>query len=334
MKVLLIGGTGFVGTSVAGQLADRGIGVTVPTRLAIRARHLQVLPTVEVVEADILDNERLEQLVCGHDAVINLVGVLHDGKRVDGRGDFERLHVELPKHIAQACVDSGTPHFLHMSALNASITGPSEYLQSKDRGEAAVMEIAHRHANFHVTFFRPSVIFGEHDRFFNLFARLVRLLPLILLGSPKARFQPVWVEDVARAIALSLELETPSGQAYMLVGPEQFTLRELLKRVMQYTGKRRPIIGLGAGLSTMQAAIFEWLPGRLITRDNVRSMREPNTSDIPFPALFGTPASIDSVVPTYLRVTDPVKPKDGGDSAHNGRTRYDSLRHRAGRNIS
>jgi len=334
MKVLLLGGTGFVGTSVAGQLADRGFSVTVPTRILIRARHLQVLPTVDVVEADIHDSEQLEQLVCGHDAVINLVGVLHDGKRgADGRGDFERIHVDLPKRIAQACVSTGTPHFLQMSALNARITGPSEYLQSKDRGEAAVMEIARHHARLRVTFFRPSVIFGERDHFLNLFAGLVKFFPVIFLGSPEARFQPVWVEDVARAIVGSLATEAPSGQSCDLVGPKEYTLRELLQFVMGCLGKRRPVIGLGAGLSMMQAAVFERLPGRLITRDNVRSMSIPNVSAQPFPAQFGVPKSMESVVPAYLHGADIASGKnaleDGGN--REGRARYDRFRHGAGR---
>ncbi|MEP7154407.1 MAG: complex I NDUFA9 subunit family protein [Betaproteobacteria bacterium] len=332
MKVLLLGGSGFVGTSVAEQLVDRGINVTVPTRVFLRARHLTVLPTVEVIEADILDNERLEQLVCGHDAVINLVGVLHDGKRdSNGRGNFERIHVELPKRIAQACVDTGTPRLLQLSALNASITGPSEYLQSKDRGEAAVMEIAKHHAKFNVSFFRPSVIFGERDRFQNLFADLVKIFPLIMLGSPNAKFQPVWVEDVAGAIVDSLPLDTPSGQAYTLVGPRVYTLRELVKFVMQCTGHSRPIIGLGKWLSMMQAGAFELLPGKLITRDNVRSMSLPNISDHPYPAIFGTPQAMESVVPTWLRTFEVNHAADKNHDNNNGRSRYDHFRHRAGR---
>ena len=332
MKILLLGGSGFVGTSVAQQLADEGIQVTVPTRLPVRARHLLVLPTVDVVQADIRDNEQLEQLVCGHDAVINLIGVLHDGRRDrEGRGDFERIHVELPRRIAQACIDSGTPRLLHMSALNASITGPSEYLQSKDRGEAAVMEIARHHSKFNVSFFRPSVIFGEHDRFLNLFADLVKVFPLIPLGSPNAKFQPVWVEDVAAAFVSSLSLDTPSGQAYALVGPRVYTLREMVEFVMQCIGTKRPILALGHGLSMLQAAAFEFLPGKLISRDNVRSMSIPNISDHPYPAIFGTPQAMESVVPTWLRSFQADHAADPNHDNNNGRSRYDHFRHRAGR---
>ena len=313
-KVLLVGGSGFLGASIAEQLVRQGISVKVPTRIEARARHLLVMPTVDVVQADVHDADRLAELVCGNDAVINLVGILH--------GDFEREHVALPRMIAEACVATGTPRLIQMSALNASITGPSTYLQSRDRGEAAVLDVASRNRSLHVTIFRPSVVFGEHDRFLNMFANLVRFSPLVPLGSPDARFQPVWVEDVARAVVQSLAMRETFGHTYPLVGPRVYTLRELLELVMQLTGHYRPIIGLGSGLSALQAAVFERLPGKLITRDNLRSMSIPNVSGEPFPALFGEAHALESVVPGYLQ-------NDARDRA--GRARYDRFRHRAGR---
>ncbi|MEO8102455.1 MAG: complex I NDUFA9 subunit family protein [Betaproteobacteria bacterium] len=313
-KVLLVGGSGFLGASIAEQLTRRGMQVTVPTRLQDRAKHLLVLPTVQIVQADIHDNDRLAELVCGHDAVINLVGVLH--------GDFEREHVLLPRQIAEACVNTGTLRLIQISALNASITGPSLYLQSKDRGEAAVLEVAKRHPALAVTIFRPSVIFGEQDRFLNMFAALVRLAPVVPLGSPEARFQPVWVEDVARAVVQCLSMRESFGHTYPLVGPHVYTLHELLAYVMHLTGHSRPIIGLGAGLSALQAAVFEHLPGKLITRDNVRSMSMPNISSEGFPALFGAAHAMEAIVPGYLQA-------DARTIA--GRPRYNRLRLRAGR---
>jgi NADH dehydrogenase len=315
-KVLLVGGSGFVGASVAEQLVRQGMEVTVPTRLESRAKHLLVLPTVEVVQADVHDADRLAELVCGHDAVINLVGILH--------GDFEREHIALPRMIADACVSTGTTRLIQMSALNASITGPSLYLQTRDRGEAAVMEVAQRHPVLNVTLFRPSVIFGEHDRFLNMFATLSRFSPLVPLGSPGARFQPVWVEDVARAVVRSLSMRATFGHTYPLVGPHVYTLCELLEFVMHVTGQHRPILGLGAGLSALQAAVFERLPGKLITRDNLRSMSIPNTSGEPFPAIFGEAHAMESIVPGYLQ-------RNAATIA--GRPRYNQLRYRAGRSL-
>lgn len=337
-KVLLLGGSGFLGTSVARQLVQQGIFVLVPTRRRERARHLLVLPTVDVLEADIHDPDRLQELVCGSDAVINLVGALHDehdrhNEHGSHGGSYERAHVDLPRQVAEACVCTGTPRLVQMSALNADISGPSAYLQSRDRGESAIMEIARREISnqrppLNVTFFRPSVIFGERDHFLNLFAKLLKWSPFIPLGSPDARFQPVWVEDVARAVVQSLSMSATFDRVYPLVGPRVYTLRELLEFVMQVTGRRRPIIGLNAGLSALQAAVFERLPGKLITRDNVRSMKIPNTSDESFPAIFGTAQAIENIVPGYLHGSHKNHFEDKAHEA--GRARYDHFRHRTG----
>ena len=318
-KVLLIGGSGFLGASIAEQLVREGIVVTVPTRRAHRAKHLLMMPTVDIVEADVHDADRLAELICGQDAVINLVGILH--------GDFEREHVALPKLIAETCVATGTLRLIQMSALNASIAGPSAYLQSRYRGESAVLEVVKRHPTLNVTMFRPSVVFGEADRFLNMFATLIRLSPFVPLGSPDARFQPVWVEDVARAVVQCLAMRETFTRTYALVGPKIYTLRELLEFVMTVKGAHRPIVGLNAGLSMLQAALFERLPGRLITRDNVRSMSVASTSNEPFPPIFGVAHSMEVIVPGYLQ-TDAT---DATTAA--GRARYNQFRHRAGRRL-
>ena len=311
-KVLLLGGSGFIGTSVAEQLSAQGIFVTVPTRRLTRAKHLLLLPTVDVVEADVFNTSELAELVRHHDAVINLTGILH--------GDFERVHVTFPKLVAEACVKTGVTRLIHMSALNADINGPSDYLRSRGHGEAAVWAVSKMNPSLNVTMFRPSVVFGERDRFINMFAGLVKLFPLIPLGSPDAKFQPVWVEDAARAIVASVNQSETKNQIYPLVGPTVYSLRELLEFVAAVTGKRRLIVGLGPTLSMLQAGVFGMLPGKLITPDNVRSMSMPNTSDQPFPALFGHATAMESVVPAYL-----------GHETVGGRARYQQFRDAAGR---
>ena len=253
-KVLLIGGTGFLGASVAERLVANGVAVTVPTRRTLRAKHLWVLPTLQAVEADIHHPDRLAELICGQDAVINLAGVLHDSN-----GDFERVHVALPKMIADACVATGASRLIQMSALNASMDGPSAYLQSRYRGESAVLEVARKHPSLNVTVFRPSIIFGERDRFLNMLATLARFSPFVPLGSPDARFQPVWVEDVARAVVQSLSMPETFGHTYALAGPHEFTLRALLEFAMTTSGHRRPILPLGPALSMVLAAVFAGL---------------------------------------------------------------------------
>ncbi|MEO8383898.1 MAG: complex I NDUFA9 subunit family protein [Betaproteobacteria bacterium] len=311
-KVLLLGGTGFVGASVAEQLARQEIFVTVPTRRRERGKRLFLLPTVDVVEADVFNSTQLEELVSRHDAVINLIGILH--------GDFERVHVTFPKMVAEACAKTGVTRLIHMSALNADSNGPSEYLRSRGRGEAAVWDTCKAHSALKVTMFRPSVVFGENDEFLNMFAGLLKFFPLIPLGTPDARFQPVWVEDVARVLVSSISLLATSNQTYVLVGPNVYTLRELVGFVAAITGRRRVILGLGPALSMLQATVFSMLPGKLITPDNVRSMSLPSTSDQPFPAMFGRAAAMESVVPTYL-----------GADAGGSRSRYQEFRDAAGR---
>lgn len=298
MRVLILGGSGFVGGAVAGQLVKQGHYVTVPTRDRERAKSLLLLPSCDVIAANIWDDAVLEAEIARHDVVINLVGILS--------GDFERVHVTLPKLVAEHCARHGK-RLLHMSALCADADGGSGYLRSRGRGEDAVHAIA-RQTGLAVTMFRPSVIFGEGDNFINMLARLVRLFPVIPLGSPDARFQPVWVEDVARAIVVAMQRPETIGQTYELVGPQVFTLRELLTWVMHTIGRPRPVVPLGSGLAMLQAMAFEFPPGKWLgallgvemTRDNVASMRTPNVSSASFPVLFGEAHRLEDVVPTYL----------------------------------
>ncbi len=309
-KVLLLGGTGFIGASLADQLTARGYFVTVPTRLRERGKHLLILPTVDVVEADVHNAEVLLGLAKEHDAVINLIGILH--------GNFEREHAQFPKLVAETCVKANVARLIQMSALNADPHGPSVYLQSRGRGEANVLAVAKANPTLQVTMFQPSVVFGENDKFLNMFVGLVKMFPVIPLGSANAQFQPVWVEDVARAIADSLARSETFGKTYRLVGPRVYTLEQLINFVVSLTGKQRVVIGLGPSLSMLQAAVFERLPGKLITRDNVCSMSLPNISPDPFPAIFGPANDMEAVVTGYMR-------------EDSGRAKYQNLRNSAGR---
>jgi NADH dehydrogenase len=295
-KVTVIGGAGFVGRHLARVLTERGVEVTVATRNRERAkRDLIILPTVEVVEANVHDDDALGRLITGADAVINLTGILHEARR----GDFARVHTVLPERIAAACERAAVPRFLQMSALCADPNGPSAYLRSKGEGEARALAAGSR--GLAVTVFRPSVIFGLGDSFLTLFATMQRFVPVIVLGSPHARFQPVWVEDVVRVMAEALDNRETSGKRYDLCGPEVFTLRELLNKAGQAIGRRRPVIGLSRSLSYLQALLMELSPIKVLTRDNVRSMSVDNLCQCGWPAEFAfSPASIDAVLPSYL----------------------------------
>jgi len=309
----ILGGSGFVGRAVADHLCDRGLRVRILTRNRPRAMRVAVLPTAEIEVADPHDAAALARAFDNMDAVVNLVGILNQGR---GRS-FHECHVELPRKVVQACHVAGVRHLMHMSALGASPTGPSEYQRSKAEGEAAVRAAA---GTLPFTIFRPSVIYGEGDRFVNLFARLVRLAPVLPLAGADARFQPVWVEDVARCFADALGNPLCFGKTYELAGPRTYTLREIVRFAADTLGAKRAIVGLPGPLAQLQALALEILPGQLMTRDNLLSMSVDNVTKAPFPEDFGfRPAPMESVVPEYLA------------GAAVPRARYARYRHHAGR---
>ncbi len=318
--VLVVGGSGFIGRHLVALLAAAGIGVTVPARRRERAKNLILLPTVDVVETDITKPGVLERLCAGKQAVYNLVGILHGRRgRRDERGpndygpDFARMHVELPQAIVTACRAAGVPRLLHVGALGASFDAPSEYLRSKAIGEQAVLAAE----DLEVTVFRPSIVFGPEDRFLNRFAAFARFLPAIGVPCPDAKFQPVYVGDVARALHYALEEPEAGGKAYELCGPRVYTMKQLVELVCAMTGRRRLVVGLPDSLSYLQAWMLERLPGKLMTTDNYRSMQVPSTCSATFPFHIH-PQSLEAVAPAYLMPSGP-------------RERYPQLRWRARR---
>ncbi len=297
-NALLIGGTGFIGGAIARRLASadfsgegrppRNYCLTLPTRRRERAKHLTVLPTANVVEADVHDEATLVRLMAGQDVVISLVGIL--------KGNFQRAHVELPGKIARAAATAGVPRLLHVSALAAAPDAPSEYLRSKAAGEAAL-----KSAYPAATIFQPSVIFGRGDAFLTLFASLLKLAPLMPLACPNARFQPVWVEDVVTAVVASLDQPESRGQTYPLCGPRAYTLRELVAYAGKVSGHPRPILGLPLALSYLQALLMEFVPNGPMTRDNIRSMSVPSVCPAGCTLPFGLAATpLEAVAPGYL----------------------------------
>ncbi|MBE7423618.1 MAG: complex I NDUFA9 subunit family protein [Zoogloeaceae bacterium] len=302
-NILLVGGSGFLGSSVVRRLAAQGHRLTVPTRHRERARHLLVLPTVEVVETDVHDEIRLASLVAGQDAVINLVGILHSRHGLPYGPDFARAHVALPRRIAAACRAAGVRRVLHVSALNADPEGPSQYLRSKGDGEAALREDG---GDIDLTIFRPSVIFGPEDAFLNLFAALQHRFPLMPLGSPQAKFQPVYVEDVAQALVASLDCRDAVGRAFCCCGPRVYTLAELVRYVGEQIGKPRPIIALPEALARLQAGLLELLPNPPMSVDNLDSMDVDSVCPGGEPLPFGaTPIALEAVAPEYLGASSP-----------------------------
>lgn len=296
-RILVLGGSGFIGRHVVARLAAAGHAVLVPTRQRERAKHLITLPTVEVVEADIFDAKTLNGLARGCSAVVNLVGVLHSRPGKPWGPQFGRAHVELPRLVLAACREAGVRRLLHMSALCARTDAPSEYLRSKGEGEAWLLA---QQMDFDITVFRPSVVFGPEDRFLNLFATLARCTPIFVLGSSEARFQPVYVGDVAEAMVRSLNDRGSFGKAWDLAGPKVYTLRELVKFAARESGRPRWVYGLSRGFAFAQAWALELLPFKLLSRDNFRSMQVDNVSAQPLP--YGIqPTALETVAPQYLR---------------------------------
>ena len=290
--ILVIGGSGFVGRHLVGLLVNAGYRVVVPTRHRDRARHLILLPTVQVIEADSGDAATLARLAQGAAAVVNLVGIINERSGQT----FAHAHIELARNVVAACKAAGVRRLMQMSALNADPAGPSHYLRSKGEAEAIVAA-----SGLDWTIFRPSVIFGREDSFLNLFAKLARLLPVIALGSAQAKFQPVYVDDVVQCFVHSLRDDATIGQRYPLCGPKVYTLYELVRYVGETTDAVRPVLTLGRTLSKLQAFALEHLPGKLMTRDNLESMQKDSVCDCDFPAVFGiTPTALEAVAPAYL----------------------------------
>jgi NADH dehydrogenase len=303
-RILVLGGSGFIGTHVVSQLTARGLRVVVPTRHRERARHLIVLPTIDVIETRLSSAGALDDLISGCDAVINLVGVLQSqpGGLDDPFGaEFRRAHVDLPEAIVRACQRAGVRRFIHVSALGVSddpaVRGPSRYLRSKAAGEAHIRQSA----DLDWTILRPSVVFGADDAFLNLFASMQRRLPLVPLARPQAKFQPIWVEDLGRAIVNLIDNPITFGKTYDLVGPEVFTLRQLVGMAGTWSGHPRPIIGLPSGIDRLVAGIMEMAPAPPMTIDNLDSMSIDNVSNHPLsPELGISPSSLQTIGPAMF----------------------------------
>lgn len=293
-NTVVLGGSGFVGSAIVAKLVSAGYQVTVLTRRLDHAKHLSLLPGVTLKLCNVFDAQALRSALHGADAVINLLGILHQSAKTS----FTQVHADLPVQLAKLCQDLGIKRLVHMSSLCAATDAPSQYLRSKGQAEVALAGYA---PDLAITVFRPSIIFGRADQFINLFAGLIKHLPLVVLVKPNAKFQPVWVEDVASCFVASLNERASFGLSYDLVGPKVYTFRALLKAIMQTLGVHKPILGLNDWLSYAQAFLMECLPIKLMSRDNIRSMQQDSVSDQAFPEWLDLrPSALETIMPQYL----------------------------------
>ncbi len=295
LRICVLGGTGFVGSHLVFRLADLGHSVTVPSRRPARHRAFRVHPGVRLVDANPYNHDRLTALLRDTDVVINLVGILNEA----GKSRFQTAHVELPGIVVKAMREAGVTRLLHMSALNASVNeSHSRYLKTKGAGE----DLVHQTPGIKTTSFRPSVVFGPGDSFFNRFASLLALSPLVFpLACAKARFAPVYIGNVVDAFINALGNERTAGQRLDLCGPGEYSLGELVRYTARLTGRKTLVIELPDILSRLQAVLLGLLPGKPFSLDNYYSLRIDSVCKYnALPELGIQPRSVESVVPTYL----------------------------------
>ncbi len=293
-KICVLGGTGFVGRHLATRLANQGYSLKVLTRHPQRHRDIEVLPGAELIGADIHDPKALAEQFTGCEAVINLVGVLHEY----ANQSFRAVHAELPAKVVDACRATGVKRLLHMSALHADAAkGPSQYLFTKGEGENTVMQAA----DLAVTCFKPSIIFAPDDDFYNQFAGLLKFSLALPLACPNSRFAPVYVDDVAQAFATALDNDATIGQRYELCGPRIYTFKEIVEDIARMMGKKRLVVGLPDAMARLQAKIFGMLPVKIFSMDNYLSLQVDSVCSCNgLEALGITPHSVEGIMPAHF----------------------------------
>ena len=294
MRIVLIGATGFLGHYVLPALSADGHDCLALTRYRPGCRDLAVLPRVTVRQQKGWATDDLAEQFEGAGAAVSMAGILNEkGRKGEG---FRKVHVELVERIVEACRRAGVGRLVHISALGAG-EGASHYLQSKGEAEALLREAS----DIDVTIIRPSVIFGRNDDFFNRFATLLKMLPVLPLACPEARMQPVWAGDVAALVARSISDPETAGQVLDAAGPKAYTLRELVEFTARSAGLERRVVGLPDWLARFQAGVMDFVPGKPFSTDNYKSLQTPNTTGENSLPRFGiTPRSIKSLVPEYL----------------------------------
>jgi len=290
-RICIIGGSGFVGRAIVEQAIGAGHQVSVACRHPERARDLLV-KGAKLARVDVVDGRGLDAAVADHDVVIYLVGLLFE----KGRQNFAAAHVDGVARVLESCQRAGVRQYLHMSALGAGKVSESTYAETKAAAEKLVSE-----SNLSWTIFRPSIIYGVGDNFFNQFKAMSAMLPVMPVISGDTRFQPVWVEDVARAFIMSIDHHHVRGQTYELGGPGVFSFQAMLELLMLELGRQRTFIPVPGFAANLMAIFTSVLPTPPITQDQLKLLAHDNIVEgDAFPALFGKAAALERILPTYI----------------------------------
>lgn len=296
-QACILGGTGFIGRQITRELARMGYVVRVATRAPEKAYFLKTYGNVGQVvpfACRYSDDSSLEAAVRGCEVVVNCIGILYE----KSKNDFTKIHKELPARLAKVCNTQGVSRFIHLSALGCDTT-KSSYGKSKKAGEEAVFE------NFpNATILRPSVVFGADDNFFNMFAKLSVVLPVLpLIGGGKTKFQPVCVDDVVGAFAACLKIPDSKGKVYELGGPEIINFRDIYARLFVHTGRKKILLNVPWSLAKIQGGVLQHLPNPLLTADQVESLKTDSivrSGSLGLENLLVVPTYMDAVLPSYL----------------------------------
>jgi nucleoside-diphosphate-sugar epimerase len=290
-KIIILGGTGFIGSQLSAKLSPLCDKICVLTRNIEANKDLKLIPNLEIIHANVLDERSLNAMFSGSDIVINTIGILNESGRDN---TFNNLHYELTKKISNAIELNKVKRYLHISSLNADPRATSEYLITKGLAENYIRDNTDNFCN--TTIFRPSIVFGEDDSFFNKFSTILRFLPVFPLACPNSKFMPIYVNELTDFMISTISDNTTYGQKIDVTGPNEYTFRQLIDITLKALKIRRLIIPLNYTLSKLQAVIFQRLPGKLFTLDNFLSLQTDSCSTKGFKGKL----AIEDIVPGYL----------------------------------
>ena len=294
-KCVIFGGTGFVGSNFAQKLSPLATEIVVITRDIERNKSLKMIPNLQLVPASISDSKTIRDVLKNAEIVVNTIGILNEFDQIS---TFESIHFKFLQRLSQEIKVNKIKRFLHISSLNAKIDQMSDYLHTKGKAEDFILNEMSSFCN--TTIFRPSIVFGEEDSFFNKFAKLLKFIPIFPLACPYARFQPIYVGDLTDFMISCISNIETYNKKIDTVGPKIYTFSELIKLTTKTMGIRRVIIPLNDSLSKAQAYVFQNLPGKLFTIDNYYSLQIDSVSENGY---MGK-TTVEQTLPNYLNIKD------------------------------